>query len=170
MKRWGLYMRLDPVLPATLLGSVYWSERLHLAASANSALAGIHRNAVAQPEAGALATRLTAFKPSMYWFSYAQANLTPIPDFLKDEDVLLLSDIASTGFAAAENGAIKLGDTVAVFAQGPIGLCASLGAKLSGASEVFAVDADPHRLQTARLFGATRDVTCNRKSGRYDPG
>lgn len=89
---------------------------------------------------------------------YAQANLTPIPDFLKDEDVLLLSDIASTGFAAAENGAIKLGDTVAVFAQGPIGLCASLGAKLSGASEVFAVDADPHRLQTARLFGATHTL------------
>jgi alcohol dehydrogenase len=89
---------------------------------------------------------------------YAQANLTPIADVLKDEDVLLLSDIASTGFAAAENGDIKLGDTVAVFAQGPIGLCATLGAKLSGASEVFAVDADPHRLQAARLFGATHTL------------
>jgi alcohol dehydrogenase len=86
---------------------------------------------------------------------YAQANLTTVPDDLKDEEVLLLADIASTGFGAAESGNIQLGDTVAVFAQGPIGLCATLGAKLRGAAQVFAVDSEPHRLQTARLFGAT---------------
>ena len=86
---------------------------------------------------------------------YAQANLTLVPDDLRDEEVLLLADIASTGFAAAENGNIQLGDTVAVFAQGPIGLCATLGAKLRGAAQIFAVDSEPHRLQTAKLFGAT---------------
>jgi threonine dehydrogenase-like Zn-dependent dehydrogenase len=86
---------------------------------------------------------------------YAQANLTIVPDGLQEEEVLLLSDIASTGFAAAERGNIQLGDTVAVFAQGPIGLCATLGAKLCGAAQIFAVDSEPHRLQTARLFGAT---------------
>ncbi len=85
----------------------------------------------------------------------AQANLALIPDALSDEDVLLLSDIASTGFAAAESGRIRLGDTVAVFAQGPIGLCATLGAKLMGASQIVAVDADPLRLKMARQFGAT---------------
>jgi len=69
--------------------------------------------------------------------------------------VLLLSDIASTGFAAAENGRIRLGDTVAVFAEGPIGLCATLGAKLMGASKIFAVDTDRDRLVIARKFGAT---------------
>ena len=58
---------------------------------------------------------------------FAQANLALVPDELSDEDVLLLSDIASTGFAAAESGRVQLGDTVAVFAQGPIGLCATLG-------------------------------------------
>ena len=89
---------------------------------------------------------------------YAQANLTIVPDDLKDEDVLLLSDIASTGFGAAESGNIQLGDTVAVFAQGPIGLCATLGAKLRGAAQVFAVDSEPHRLETARLFGATHTL------------
>ena len=52
---------------------------------------------------------------------YAQANLTAVPAGLR-ENVLLLTDIASTGFAAAENGNIQIGDTVAVFAQGPIGL------------------------------------------------
>jgi alcohol dehydrogenase len=86
---------------------------------------------------------------------YAQANLTPIPEGLRDEDVILLTDIASTGFAAAESGNIQMGDTVAVFAQGPIGLCATLGAKLRGASQIFAVDSEPHRLQMAKLLGAT---------------
>ena len=60
----------------------------------------------------------------------AQANLAKIPDDLTDEQVVLLADIASTGISAAESGDVKLGDTVAVFAQGPIGLCATAGAKL----------------------------------------
>src|SRR4051794_2250508 len=89
---------------------------------------------------------------------YAQANLTVVPDDRRDEEVLLLSDIASTGFAAAESGRIQLGDTVAVFAQGPIGLCATLGAKLLGAAQIFAADSEPHRLQTARLVGATHTL------------
>lgn len=86
---------------------------------------------------------------------FAQANLAPVPNALTDEDVLLLADIASTGFSAAESGGVRLGDTVAVFAQGPIGLCATLGARLRGASEIIAVDPDPHRLRIAREFGAT---------------
>jgi threonine dehydrogenase-like Zn-dependent dehydrogenase len=86
---------------------------------------------------------------------FAQANLALIPESLSDEDVLLLADIASTGFSAAESGRVRLGDMVAVFAQGPIGLCATLGAKLMGASGIIAVDADPDRLQVAKRFGAT---------------
>jgi alcohol dehydrogenase len=86
---------------------------------------------------------------------FAQANLAPIPDELSDEQVLLLTDIASTGFAAAESGKIRLGDNVAIFAQGPIGLCATLGARLMGAAQIIAVDPDPHRLQMAQRFGAT---------------
>jgi len=92
---------------------------------------------------------------------FAQANLAVIPDKLSDEDVLLLSDIASTGFSAAESGRVQLGDTVAVFAQGPIGLCATLGAKLMGASEIFAVDSDRDRLRSAEKFGATRLILAN---------
>jgi alcohol dehydrogenase len=86
---------------------------------------------------------------------HAQANLATIPDGLSDEQVLLLADIASTGFAAAEGGNIRLGDTVAVFAQGPIGLCATIGARLRGASEIIAVDPDPNRLRMAQEYGAT---------------
>jgi threonine dehydrogenase-like Zn-dependent dehydrogenase len=86
---------------------------------------------------------------------FAQANLALVPDTLADEDVVLLADIASTGFSAAESGRIRLGDSVAVFAQGPIGLCATLGARLMGAADIFAVDADAGRLKIAREFGAT---------------
>lgn len=86
---------------------------------------------------------------------FAQANLAIIPDGLADEDVILLADIASTGFSAAESGKIRLGDTVAVFAQGPIGLCATLGARLMGASEIITVDADPARREMSAQFGAT---------------
>jgi alcohol dehydrogenase len=84
----------------------------------------------------------------------AQANLAPIPDGVSDEQVVLLADIASTGFAGAESAGIRIGDSVVVFAQGPIGLCATAGAKLMGASLIIGVDSDPVRLAMARRLGA----------------
>lgn len=85
---------------------------------------------------------------------HAQANLAKIPDGLTDEQVVLLADIASTGFSGAESGGVRIGDTVAVFAQGPIGLCATAGAKLMGASLIIGIDGDTTRLQMARRMGA----------------
>lgn len=84
---------------------------------------------------------------------HAQANLAKIPDELTDEQVVLLADIASTGFSGAESGGVKIGDSVVVFAQGPIGLCAAIGAKLMGASLVIGVDGDEARLEMARKMG-----------------
>ena len=89
----------------------------------------------------------------------ARANLAPIPPDLDDESVLMCPDIFSTGLSGAESGNIKVGDSVAIFAQGPIGLCATLGAKLRGAGLIIGIDAVPTRLETARRFGAT--VTLN---------
>jgi threonine dehydrogenase-like Zn-dependent dehydrogenase len=84
----------------------------------------------------------------------AQANLAKIPDGLTDEQVVLLADIASTGFSGAESGEVRIGDTVVVFAQGPIGLCATAGARLMGASLVIGVDGDASRQAMARRMGA----------------
>jgi threonine dehydrogenase-like Zn-dependent dehydrogenase len=84
----------------------------------------------------------------------AQANLAPIPEDVTDEQAVLLADIASTGFSGAESGGVKIGDTVVVFAQGPIGLCATAGARLMGATTVIGVDSDPARLAMARRMGA----------------
>jgi 2-desacetyl-2-hydroxyethyl bacteriochlorophyllide A dehydrogenase len=84
----------------------------------------------------------------------AQANLAKIPDELSDEQVVLLADIASTGISAAESGNVQIGDTVAVFAQGPIGLCATAGAKLKGAAFIVGVESDPVRAAVAKKMGA----------------
>jgi threonine dehydrogenase-like Zn-dependent dehydrogenase len=85
---------------------------------------------------------------------YAQANLAKIPDDLSDEQCVLLADIASTGISAAERARVEIGQTVAVFAQGPIGLCATAGARLMGASLVIGVDSIHERLELSRTMGA----------------
>lgn len=83
----------------------------------------------------------------------AVANLSPVPDHLTDEQVLMCPDIMSTGFSGAESGGIRIGDTVAVFALGPIGLCAVAGAKLMGATRIIGVDTVPARLEVAKKLG-----------------
>ena len=88
----------------------------------------------------------------------AMANLAPVPDDLTDEQVLMCPDIMSTGFGGAESGRIRIGDTVAVFAQGPIGLCATAGAKLKGATTIIGVDSVPPRMAMARRLGADHVV------------
>ena len=85
---------------------------------------------------------------------FAQANLAKIPEALTDEQVVLLADIASTGFSGAESGKVRIGDSVVVFAQGPIGLCATAGAKLMGAAMVIGVEGDPTRQAMSRQMGA----------------
>ena len=88
----------------------------------------------------------------------AMANLAPVPDGLTDEQVLMCPDIMSTGFAGAESGNIRIGDVVAVFAQGPIGLCATAGARLMGATSIIAVESVPARIEMARRLGADHVV------------
>ena len=88
----------------------------------------------------------------------AMANLAPVPDGLTDEQVLMCPDIMSTGFSGAESGHVRIGDTVAVFAQGPIGLCATAGARLMGATTIIGVDTVPTRLEMAGQLGADHVV------------
>lgn len=88
----------------------------------------------------------------------AMTNLAPIPDSLTDEQVLMCPDIMSTGFSGAESGKVRIGDVVAVFAQGPIGLCATAGARLMGATTIIGVDSVPARMEIARKMGADHVV------------
>jgi alcohol dehydrogenase len=88
----------------------------------------------------------------------AMANLSPVPDGLTDEQVLMCPDIMSTGLGGAESGGIRIGDSVAIFAQGPIGLCATAGAKLMGATTIIGVESVPERIAMARSMGADHVV------------
>lgn len=88
----------------------------------------------------------------------AMANLSPVPDGLTDEQVLMCPDIMSTGFSGAESGRIRIGDAVAVFAQGPIGLCATAGAHMMGATTIIAVESVPARIEMAKQMGATHVI------------
>lgn len=92
----------------------------------------------------------------------AEANLAPIPDSLPDDKAVYACDMMSTGFAAAENAAIPIGGTVAVFAQGPVGLMATVGARLLGAGLVIAVESAPDRIELAEHFGADAIVDFTR--------
>ncbi|MGE3077000.1 MAG: alcohol dehydrogenase catalytic domain-containing protein [Dehalococcoidia bacterium] len=84
----------------------------------------------------------------------AQASLAKVPDKLSDEQVLFVTDIMSTGFAAIERGGMRAGDTVAVFAQGPVGLCATAAARTLGAGTIITVESIPERVTMSKRFGA----------------
>jgi isopropanol dehydrogenase (NADP+) len=84
----------------------------------------------------------------------ADANLAHIPDGVTDEAAVYACDMMSTGFMAAENACIPIGGTVAVFAQGPVGLMCTAGAKLQGAGYIIAVENVPKRQELARHYGA----------------
>jgi threonine dehydrogenase-like Zn-dependent dehydrogenase len=80
---------------------------------------------------------------------FADVGPMVVPDHLSDEQVLFLSDIFPTGYMAAENCAIRGGDTVAVWGCGPVGLFAIKSAFLLGAGRVIAIDVVDGRLRTA---------------------
>lgn len=84
----------------------------------------------------------------------ADFNLAPIPDDLADEVAVYACDMLSTGFAGAENADIPIDGTVAVFAQGAVGLSATIGARPLGAGLIIAVEGRPDRAALARRFGA----------------
>jgi threonine dehydrogenase-like Zn-dependent dehydrogenase len=84
----------------------------------------------------------------------ADANLAPIPASVSDDVAVYTCDMMSTGFMGAEHANIPIGGTVAVFAQGPVGLMATVGARLLGAGLVIAVESIPKRKALAKQFGA----------------
>jgi len=67
----------------------------------------------------------------------------------------VLLDPADFAYAAVRDGHVRLGDAVAIFGLGAIGLVAIQFAKLSGATPIIAVDVLPKRLEVAQKLGAT---------------
>jgi threonine dehydrogenase-like Zn-dependent dehydrogenase len=83
---------------------------------------------------------------------FADVGPTLIPDWMSDEDAVLLTDAAPTGYFGAQLGDIVEGDVVIVFGAGPVGLLAAKSAWLMGAGRVIVIDHLDYRLEKAREF------------------
>lgn len=102
----------------------------------------------------------------VFHVNLADANLAKLPENIKPETAVMLSDMFSTGMMGSENARIKLGSTVAVIGIGPVGLCSVAGARNLGAGRIFAVGTRPNCVKVAKEYGATDIV--NYKEGPID--
>lgn len=93
----------------------------------------------------------------------ADANMAKIPDSVPDDMAVYCADMLSTGFMGAEKGNIPIGGTVAVLAQGPVGLMATAGARLRGAGLIIGVESVPARQKLAETYGADEIVDFTRE-------
>ncbi|WP_413376735.1 2,3-butanediol dehydrogenase [Alkalihalobacillus sp. 1P02AB] len=91
-------------------------------------------------------------------------NAYLLGEHLSLQDGALVEPMAVTVQAVLDAG-VKLGDTVAIFGAGPIGLLTILAAKAAGASEIFVTDIAEFRLEKAKELGATHIIN----SGNADP-
>ena len=85
----------------------------------------------------------------------ADMNLCCIPEGVTLEQAVMITDMVTTGFHSVELGGVKLGDTVAVFGIGPVGLMAVAGSVLSGAGRLIGVGTRPNCVALAKEYGAT---------------
>jgi threonine dehydrogenase-like Zn-dependent dehydrogenase len=83
---------------------------------------------------------------------FADVGPSVIPEWLEDEDAVLLTDALATGYFGAQLGDISEGDVVVVFGAGPVGLFAAKSSWLMGAGRVIVVDHLEYRLKKAREF------------------
>jgi threonine dehydrogenase-like Zn-dependent dehydrogenase len=92
---------------------------------------------------------------------FADVGPSRIPEWMADEDAVLLTDATATGYFGAQLADIVEGDTVAVFGAGPVGLVAAASAWLMGAGRVIVIDHIEHRLEKARTVAhaETRSFT-----------
>ncbi|MFN7146229.1 MAG: alcohol dehydrogenase catalytic domain-containing protein, partial [Myxococcota bacterium] len=81
---------------------------------------------------------------------HADVDCFKVPEGLRDEQVIFLSDAAPTGYMGAEFCDIQPGHTVAVWGCGGVGLMAAKSAFLLGAERVICIDRFPARLRMAQ--------------------
>ncbi|NLJ78879.1 MAG: NAD(P)-dependent alcohol dehydrogenase [Tissierellia bacterium] len=91
----------------------------------------------------------------LFHVNEADANLALLPEGVDPVSAVMITDMTTTGFHAAELADVKLGDTVCVIGIGPVGLNAVMGANLMGASHIYAVGSRPNCIKVAKEYGAT---------------
>lgn len=89
---------------------------------------------------------------------FADYGPRKVPEGMSDAQVLFLTDILPTGWAAIDQGQVRGGDVVAVFGCGPVGLMAQKCAWHRGASRVIGVDVREYRLAKAREVARSETI------------
>jgi alcohol dehydrogenase len=89
---------------------------------------------------------------------FADVGPSKLPDWMDEEDAVMLTDACPTGYQAAEMGEIKEGDVVVVFGAGPVGLFAAKSAWLMGAGRVIVIDHLDYRLEMAQSFAHAETI------------
>ncbi|WP_432510508.1 zinc-dependent alcohol dehydrogenase [Kineococcus sp. SYSU DK001] len=89
---------------------------------------------------------------------FADVGPVVIPEWMHEEDAVLLTDATATGYFGAQLGDIREGDVVVVFGAGPVGLVAAASAWLMGAGRVIVVDHLDYRLEKAKTFAHAETV------------
>ena len=94
----------------------------------------------------------------LFHVNEADANLALLPDDVDMAAAVMLSDMVPTGLHGVELADVQFGDDVCVIGIGPVGLMAVAGAKLRGASHLYAVGSRPDCAALAREYGATEII------------
>jgi propanol-preferring alcohol dehydrogenase len=81
-------------------------------------------------------------------------NAFPIPDSISIEVAAIMMCSSATSLHALRRGRMRVGETVAVFGIGGLGMSAIKIAFALGASKVFAIDINPEKLAIAEKLGA----------------
>jgi S-(hydroxymethyl)glutathione dehydrogenase/alcohol dehydrogenase len=88
-----------------------------------------------------------------------EANVVPVRTELPDEQLALIGCGVTTGVCAVFNTAkVEPGATVAVIGCGGVGLAVVQGARIAGASRIFAVDPVAFKRESALSVGATDSI------------
>jgi len=82
-------------------------------------------------------------------------NAIPIPDGVSSDVAAIMMCSTATAYHALRLGELKEGQSVAVLGFGGLGVSAVQLARALGASQVYAVDVVPSKLELAAQFGAT---------------
>lgn len=95
------------------------------------------------------------------YINVSESTLFNLPDNLTLQDGALVEPTA-VAVEAVIDAKVTLGDTVAIFGSGPIGLLTIISARAAGASNIIVSDLVDFRLQKAKEFGATHVINSSK--------
>jgi S-(hydroxymethyl)glutathione dehydrogenase/alcohol dehydrogenase len=95
----------------------------------------------------------------------SENRVTTVPEDVDFEIAALMGCAVTTGLGVVNNNAkLKIGESIAVFGVGGVGLNVVQGASLVSANPIIAIDIYDHKLELAREFGATHFINSTRTS------